>query len=75
MYTNRLLEETIKQVRTTFPAIVITGPRQSGKSTLLKHLIGDTERIATLENPDVRALIAEDPLGFLETRKKPFVLD
>lgn len=75
MYIPRLLEETIKEVRTTFPAIVITGPRQSGKSTLLKHLIGDTERIATLENPDVRALIEEDPLGFLETRKKPFILD
>jgi len=75
MYTKRLLEKTIKQVRTTFPAIVVTGPRQSGKSTLLKHLIGDTARIATLENPDVRALIAEDPLAFLRTCKKPFVLD
>jgi len=75
MYTKRLLEKTIKRVRTTFPAIVITGPRQSGKSTLLKHLIGDTECIATLENPDVRSLIAEDPLAFLQARKKPFVLD
>ena len=75
MYTKRLLEETIKRARTTFPAIVITGPRQSGKSTLLKHLIGDPDRIATLENPDVRSLIAEDPLAFLQTRKKPFVLD
>lgn len=75
MYLKRLLEETIKQVRTTFPAIVITGPRQSGKSTLLKHLIGDADRIASLENPDVRLLIAEDPLAFLRTRKKPFVLD
>ena len=75
MYTKRLLEETIKKAKATFPAIVITGPRQSGKSTLLKHLIGDPERIATLENPDVRALIEEDPLGFLKTRKRPFVLD
>ncbi len=75
MYTKRLLEETIKRIRTTFPAIVVTGPRQSGKSTLLKHLIGDMSRIATLENPDVRALIAEDPLAFLQAQKKPFVLD
>lgn len=75
MYINRLLEETIKQVRTTFPAIVITGPRQSGKSTLLKYLIGDPDRIVTLENPDVRLLIKEDPLTFLQARKKPFVLD
>ncbi|MCG2726784.1 MAG: ATP-binding protein [Elusimicrobia bacterium] len=75
MYINRLLEETIKQVRTTFPAIVITGPRQSGKSTLLKYLIGDPDRIVTLENPDVRLLIKEDPLAFLQARKKPFVLD
>ena len=75
MYTKRLLEKTINQVRTTFPAIVITGPRQSGKSTLLKHIIGDPDRIVTLENPDVRLLIMEDPLGFLQSRKKPFVLD
>ncbi|MCK5583407.1 MAG: AAA family ATPase, partial [Elusimicrobiales bacterium] len=75
MYINRLIEKTIKQVRTTFPAIVITGPRQSGKSTLLKHIIGDPKSIVTLENPDVRLLIMEDPLAFLQARKKPFVLD
>lgn len=75
MYIKRLLEETIKQVRTTFPAIVITGPRQSGKSTLLKHLVGNPDCIVTLENPDLRLLIMEDPLAFLQARKKPFVLD
>ncbi|MBI4656933.1 MAG: ATP-binding protein [Elusimicrobia bacterium] len=75
MYIKRLIEKTIEQVRTTFPAVVITGPRQSGKSTLLKHIIQDPDRIVTLENPDVRLLIMEDPLFFLQSRKKPLVLD
>ena len=75
MYLKRLLEKTVQQVRTTFPAMVITGPRQSGKSTILKHIIGAAGRVMNLENPNLRALVMEDPLGFLRETPKPVILD
>lgn len=38
LYLNRAIEPTIKEASSYFPVISITGPRQSGKTTLLKHL-------------------------------------
>ena len=49
-----------------FSAVVLTGPRQSGKTTLLKHLFGETYGYVSLEPPDVRAAAVADPRGFLE---------
>jgi len=46
--------------------VVLTGPRQSGKTTLLKHLFGETYGYVSLEPPDVRAAAVADPRGFLE---------
>ncbi len=59
----------------TFPAIVVTGPRQSGKTTLLKTLFGKTHRFVSLENPDVRIRAKEDPLAFLENNPAPVIFD
>lgn len=76
MYLKRMLEGVIGEVRKTFPATVITGPRQSGKSTLLKHVIASPEAsYISMEDPNLRAMIMEDPLAFLEKKKKPVVLD
>ena len=47
-----------------FPAITLTGPRQSGKSTLCKTLFPALP-VANLEEPDVRAFATDDPRGFL----------
>ena len=59
----------------TFPAIVVTGPRQSGKTTLLKTLYGKTHAFVTLEDPDVRIRAKEDPLAFLARHKPPVIID
>ena len=76
MYLTRLLEKTIRKVRTTFPVVVITGPRQSGKSTLLKNIFrGKKATYLLLEDPNFRDLIREDPLSFLEKQAKPVILD
>lgn len=76
MYLPRSLELVIREVRKTFPAIVITGPRQAGKSTLLQHVISaSSASYISLEDPGLRALIMEDPLSFLSRQKKPVVLD
>jgi len=62
----RTLTKTILKAIKTFPAVVVTGPRQSGKTTLLKILFSKTHHFVTLENPDVRIRAKEDPLAFLE---------
>jgi len=71
----RTLTVTIKKASRTFPSIVITGPRQSGKTTLLKKLFSTTHSYYNLESPDLRLRINEDPLGFLSQIKQPVILD
>ncbi|MBM3311885.1 MAG: ATP-binding protein [Candidatus Aminicenantes bacterium] len=74
-YIKRSLEPVLKRAANEFPAIVLTGPRQSGKTTLLKHLFGDSCRYVSLELPDVRAAANEDPRGFLEIFSPPVIMD
>jgi len=75
MYIARLLEKVITYVSKTFAAAVITGPRQSGKSTLLSHLFGKTGTYVSLDDPEKRRIILEDPSGFLKSLVPPVVLD
>lgn len=76
MYLKRKLESVIGEVRKTFPAVVITGPRQSGKSTLLRHIISAQDAAyLSMEDPNLRTIIMEEPLAFLEKQKRPVVLD
>ena len=76
MYWSRLIEKTLKDVEKNFSAIVITGPRQSGKSTLLREYLKDKDpTIVNLDSPVERALIEDDPFTFLKEAKKPVILD
>jgi predicted AAA+ superfamily ATPase len=74
-YLRRSLEPVLTRAAAQFPAIVLTGPRQAGKTTLLKHLFGATHDYVSLELPDVRAAAAADPRGFLELHRPPVILD
>jgi len=75
---NTMIRRNIEQVLCTllqkFPAVNITGPRQSGKTTLVKSLNGDYNYLS-LENPDTRLFAESDPRGFLRSAGEKFILD
>src|SRR5688572_13552891 len=75
MYRERLLGATIERARRSFPAVLVTGPRQSGKTTLLRAMFGETHEYVSLENPDVRERARNDPNGFLRLHAPPVILD
>jgi predicted AAA+ superfamily ATPase len=71
----RTLEPVLRRAAGEFPALVVTGPRQSGKTTLLRHIFGQTHGYVSLEPPDVRLQAMRDPRGFLRANPAPVVLD
>ena len=60
-YIRRSLEPVLRKAVSEFPAVILTGPRQSGKTTLLKRLFSEQFRYVSVEPPDVRAAAIEDP--------------
>jgi hypothetical protein len=64
----------LKSLARQLPALVLTGPRQSGKSTLCQAVFAHRP-YATLESPDVRSFALEDPRGFLQQFPKGAILD
>jgi uncharacterized protein len=71
---DRDVEPRLRMLAKQFPAIVLIGPRQSGKSTLCQKVFARLP-YTTLESPDVRAFALEDPRGFLKQLPKGAILD
>jgi predicted AAA+ superfamily ATPase len=70
----RNIAKVIKELMLVYPVIALTGPRQSGKTTLLKSMFKDY-RYVSLENPDNRLFAEQDPNGFLELYNQKVIFD
>lgn len=73
-YIRRRLEDTITEAAHYFPVITVTGPRQSGKTTMLKHLFSSLPYYS-LEDLSTRAFAREDPQRFLNLHEGGMMLD
>ena len=75
MYINRAIENNVLDISKSFPVMLITGPRQAGKTTLLQKLGGDARNYVTLDDPDVRLLAKSDPALFMQRYTPPITID
>ena len=74
-YIKRLLEKDIIENSKSFPVILICGPRQVGKTTILEKLSNHQINYVSLDDPLERKSAIEDPSLFLETHKAPLIID
>ena len=74
MYIKRHIENAIDALFSAFPAVLITGPRQVGKSTLLCNAFKDVKNV-TLDDPLQLMSLKQDPIGFFTLHGTPLILD
>ncbi|MBU1220548.1 ATP-binding protein [Myxococcota bacterium] len=75
MYISRTIEEFLRVANTQFPVLVVTGPRQTGKTTLLRHIAEEERAYVTLDDPLLRSLAYDDPQLFLQRFPAPVLID
>lgn len=73
-YITRDMENLVRELTKEYSCILITGPRQVGKSTMLEHLDGKRRRV-TLDDLQERNLAKTDPEMFLQLHKPPVLID
>ncbi|WP_425058536.1 AAA family ATPase [Sporomusa carbonis] len=69
------MEKTVLDIQSSFPVLLITGPRQVGKTTMLKKLSDNKRQYVTLDDPLLRELAATDPALFLQRFEPPIIID
>ncbi len=75
MYIKRAAEEVVLQISKQFGVLLITVPRQVGKTTLLLKLAGKERKYVTLDDPDARLLAKNDPALFMQRYTPPVIID
>ena len=73
-YVKRAIESQIGRAARSFPAVVLTGPRRAGKTSLLRHMLPNASYFL-LEDPELVARVRADPQGFLDAARTPAILD
>ena len=74
MFKQRIISDHIKEVSSAFPVVMLTGARQTGKTTLLRH-IEPRRAFVSLDDPDMRRLAKEDPAQFIDRFPPPVFID
>lgn len=74
-YIARSLESVLRTSVNTFRAVELTGPRQSGKTTLLRHVLRDTHDYVSLDDSFAAEEARSDPRGFLSRYGAPLIID
>lgn len=77
-YIKRFMEEVFLKLNEQYPAILVTGPRQVGKTTMLQKLIefeGKNRHYVSLDDLNVRALAKSDPAMFFQIHQPPVLID
>lgn len=75
-YITRSLEKVVEQVTTEYPVVLVTGPRQVDKTTMLRKLMEHTDRgYVSLDDLHERSLAKSDPELFLQLHKPPVLID
>lgn len=74
MFISREAYYELAELCSVFPVVTITGPRQSGKTTLLKHIFPD-KKYVSLEDPDIRQIAVADPRAFLNQSETGMIID
>ncbi len=75
MYIPRTIESFFNAATKQFPVLLVTGARQVGKTTFLKHLAKGNRRYITLDDPLLRTLAKEDPALFFQRFQPPLLID
>ena len=75
-YITRNLETVVEQVTKEYPVVLVTGPRQVGKTTMLRKLMEGTDRgYVSLDDLNERSMAKNDPELFLQIHQPPVLID
>lgn len=74
-YINRVIEKTIREYLSIFPALALTGPRQSGKTTTLQKMFSSQYEYVSLDDPLMVDFFNRDPKGFIERYNNKVIFD
>lgn len=75
MYINREIEAALRTHLAQFKCVLVTGARQTGKTTLLKHILGSTYDYVTLDDINELDNAIDDPSTFLSSSSTPIIID
>lgn len=75
MFIDRALASVVLEMSDTFPVVLLTGPRQVGKTTLLEKIAEKNRKYVSLDDPVARQLAKEEPLLFLQRYEPPVIID
>ena len=75
MFYKRTIEKTIRSVSESFPVLMLTGPRQAGKTTLLEKMKNTDRKAVSLDNPTIRSFAKKEPELFLQRYPPPVLID